>query len=366
MARENFTTFAEVIKFEGYNDYLVWKHPVEDFNTNAQLIVHESQEAMVYKSGEAMKLYKSGRYTLETDNIPIINSALKLLNGGVSPNHCEVFFINTAYNLDVDWGTSNRTLVQDPDFQVPLLFGANGKITLKVIDSHRLMLNIASLKPNLSRSNIVDEYFAGLLTMKVASYISSLMIENKIGFQTISIYFSEIARCIREYVSSKYLEHGIEIVDLFIEGINIVNDDTYFPAYRDKVVNAYGDRATYNLFGTNRDKERAYDILQIQAGNTGTSGAIAGAGIGLGIGVSTGQIMGNMMDKALGSITNVLNNPINEKSHQKENSFGTVTPKKNITVRNDSLLCPKCRKSINNDFISCPYCGTELSEKNGL
>ena len=354
--------FTEVIKFEGYNDYLVWKHPVEDFNTNDQLIVHETQEAMVYKNGEAMKLYKPGRYTIETDNIPIINSVLKFWNGGISPNHCEVFFINTAYNLDVDWGTSSPTLVQDPDFQVPLLFGANGKITLKVTDSRKLMLNIASLKNDLSRSDLVNEYFAGLLTMKVASYISSLMVGNRIGFQTISIYLEEIAKCIKEHVSSKYLEHGVEVVDLFVEGINIVNDDTYFPVYSNKVVNAYGDRATYSLFGTSRDKERAYDILQAQAENTGTSGAIAGAGVGLGIGVGAGHAMGNMMGQALGNITNVLDNPKHEKN-MGENNFGIVIPKKNITGINDDLTCPKCKKSIKKDFASCPYCRTELSEQ---
>lgn len=37
---------AEVIKYEGDNSTFIWKHPVEDFNTNSQLIVHETQEAI--------------------------------------------------------------------------------------------------------------------------------------------------------------------------------------------------------------------------------------------------------------------------------------------------------------------------------
>lgn len=35
----------EVIKYEGDNSTLIYKHPAEDFNTLSQLIVHESQEA---------------------------------------------------------------------------------------------------------------------------------------------------------------------------------------------------------------------------------------------------------------------------------------------------------------------------------
>ena len=37
---------ASIIKYEGDNDTLVWKHPIEDFNFGSQLIVHESQEAI--------------------------------------------------------------------------------------------------------------------------------------------------------------------------------------------------------------------------------------------------------------------------------------------------------------------------------
>ena len=31
---------ASIIKYEGDNETLVWKHPIEDFNMGSQLIVH--------------------------------------------------------------------------------------------------------------------------------------------------------------------------------------------------------------------------------------------------------------------------------------------------------------------------------------
>ena len=42
---------ASVIKYEGDNQTLVWKHPIEDFNLGSQLIVHESQEAVFFRDG---------------------------------------------------------------------------------------------------------------------------------------------------------------------------------------------------------------------------------------------------------------------------------------------------------------------------
>ena len=54
---------ASIIKYEGDNNTFVWKHPIEDFNYGSQLIVHESQEAVFFKDGQALDLFGPGRYT---------------------------------------------------------------------------------------------------------------------------------------------------------------------------------------------------------------------------------------------------------------------------------------------------------------
>ena len=63
---------ASIIKYEGDNDVFVWKHPIEDFNLGSQLIVHESQEAIFFRDGQALDLFGAGRYTLETQQLPLL------------------------------------------------------------------------------------------------------------------------------------------------------------------------------------------------------------------------------------------------------------------------------------------------------
>ena len=58
----------DVIKYEGDNDTIIWKYPIEDFNLGSQLIVHESQEAIFFMDGQALDSFGPGKYTLETDN----------------------------------------------------------------------------------------------------------------------------------------------------------------------------------------------------------------------------------------------------------------------------------------------------------
>ena len=63
------TNLASIIKYEGDNKTFIWKHPVEDFNLGSQLIVHESQEAIFFKDGQALDSFGPGRYTLETQQL---------------------------------------------------------------------------------------------------------------------------------------------------------------------------------------------------------------------------------------------------------------------------------------------------------
>ena len=45
---------ADIIKYEGDNSTFIWKHPLEDFNSLTQLIVHESQEAIFFMTGRRL------------------------------------------------------------------------------------------------------------------------------------------------------------------------------------------------------------------------------------------------------------------------------------------------------------------------
>mgnify|MGYP004659858391 FL=1 len=81
---------AEIIKFEGPKDALVWKNPGKDyvisgdekFNVLSQLIVDEFYEAILFINGNALDLFKPGRHTLNTQNIPLLTEFYNKMTGG--------------------------------------------------------------------------------------------------------------------------------------------------------------------------------------------------------------------------------------------------------------------------------------------
>lgn len=111
---------AEIIKYEGDNGTFIWKHPCEDFNTTTQLIVHESQEAVFFMNGQALDLFGSGRYTLETQNIPLLRKFANIPTGGQTPFHCEVYFINKTEQMAIKWGTDSKVQYVEPTYKFPL------------------------------------------------------------------------------------------------------------------------------------------------------------------------------------------------------------------------------------------------------
>lgn len=59
----------DVVKYDGSPDVFAWKFPNSELGTWTQLIVNESQEAVLYKGGQALDWFGPGRHTLSTANI---------------------------------------------------------------------------------------------------------------------------------------------------------------------------------------------------------------------------------------------------------------------------------------------------------
>ena len=51
---------VEVVKYDGNPDVLVWKYPSQELGTWTQLIVNESQEAVLYKGGKIFDVKLEG------------------------------------------------------------------------------------------------------------------------------------------------------------------------------------------------------------------------------------------------------------------------------------------------------------------
>ena len=324
---------AEVLKYEGDNSTFIWKHPSEDFNSLTQLIVHESQEAIFFLNGQALDLFGAGRYTLTTQNIPLVGKLLNKVTDDESPFHCEVYFINKAEQMAIRWGTDTRVEYMEPTYQFPLSVGASGEMSLSVADSRRLLLKLVGTERSLDRSKLVS-FFRGILMSRVKSYIAQMMRTGKISIFEIDERMEQFSEELREKLCEDFLEYGITLNRFFVTTIAKPDGEPQYEKFKELHFRQYADIAEAklqqqvgiieeqteaqrrvieaqsiaqkrSLEGYTYQQERGFDVAEKVAQNEG-AGEFTSAGVGLGmmagIGGAVGGTVGGVFQGAMAAV----------------------------------------------------------------
>ncbi len=237
---------AEIIKYEGDNSTFIWKHPSEDFNSFTQLIVHESQEAIFFMNGQALDLFGAGRYTLKTQNIPMIGKFINRMTGDESPFHCEVYFINLAEQMSIKWGTDTKVQYIEPTYGFPLSIGASGEMSLKPENSRKLLLKLVGTEHDLSQERLISHFRAFLMT-RVKTYISKTIREKSLNIFEIDEHLTEFSNDIRELLIPDFADYGVSLERFFVTNIAKPDGDRQYEKFKELHFRQYADIAEAKL-----------------------------------------------------------------------------------------------------------------------
>lgn len=230
---------ASIIKYEGDNETLVWKHPIEDFNLGSQLIVHESQEAIFFRDGQALDLFGPGRHTLETQQLPLLEKVYKLPTDTERTFHSEVYFINKAVQMSLKWGTPDKIRFIDPLTSVPLEIGASGTLNLQVSDARRLIVKLVGTqngiawddRENFTRS--VQAAFRPLIANTVKQHLPAIIKNQQIDILEIDERVNEISGHLREKLLAGFEEYGLTLPQFYVTHVVLPEDDPNFKRIRE-------------------------------------------------------------------------------------------------------------------------------------
>ena len=214
--------------------YLIWKwHPngVESGNgkreysirTNSSLRVKDGEVAVfVYHQKDgAMQDYIVGPFDqkLKTSNLPVLSSLIGLFYEGDSPFQAEVYFINLAEIIQINFGVPFFNVV-DPrfqDFVVPI--AVRGTLTFKIEDykkfikCHRLIdFDIDTFKEQVKTS--INRY--------VKDVVSNTPSQHNIPVVQIETKISEINDSIELLIKDRFVEEfGVTVSSVDIATLEI-------------------------------------------------------------------------------------------------------------------------------------------------
>ncbi len=230
---------ASIIKYEGDTETLVWKHPIEDFNYGSQLIVHESQEAIFFRDGQALDLFGPGRYALETNQLPIMEKFYKLPADSQQVFHSEVYFVNKVVQMAVKWGTPERVRFIDPLTGAPLELGASGELNLQVSDSRRLLVKLVGTMKGIAwdsgenMAKSLQASFRPLISNAVKVNLADVIKENSIDILEVDENLDLISDRLRDKISAGFEEYGLTIPQLYVTNVLLPENDPNFKLIRE-------------------------------------------------------------------------------------------------------------------------------------
>ena len=364
---------TDIIKYEGDNSTFIWKHPCEDFNSLTQLIVHESQEAIFFMNGQALDSFGPGRYTLETQNIPLIGKALNLATGGKSPFHCEVYFINKTEQMSIKWGTDSKVQYVEPTYGFPISIGASGEMSLRADNARKLLLKLVGTENFLGQQKLVS-FFRAFLMTRVKTYIAQVMKSNAINIFEIDENLSVFSESIKKLLINDFAEYGVALEQFFITTIVKPDGDRQYEKFKDLHFRQYADIAEAKLRqqtdlihaqteaqkvvidsqaqatkraqeGYTYAQERGFDVAEKVAANEGV-GQMTNLGVGLGTMAGVGGVVGGVVGTAVGDALN---------------NTAPVAPK-----AADGGFCDNCGAKLVPGAAFCDECGTAVAKVNDV
>ncbi len=293
-------------------DDVVWRYPVEEIQTGAQLIVHEFESAVFLRDGKAYDVFPPGRHTLSTLNLPLISRAYGLVFGGKTPFTAIVIYVSTK-QFAGKWGAKAQTTEL-----APLM--VHGTAWFRIKDPN-LFVNEVVGGQGAYGTGQVDDFIRGFINERVIDEMS------KYDLATAFTQLDKASTSVKVNINDALGRLGTDLVDFKFEGIDTSDE------FRDR------------LFWI-KQRAATSDVLRMETAKD----------IGKSIGTSPGAGFGAGMVL----IPQVMNAPMQSPMQPQPQVAMVACPKCGSQVQQGARFCPSCGATMTPPspaMFACPNCG---------
>jgi excisionase family DNA binding protein len=255
-------------------DEIVHRFPeqgIGDYRIGSQVIVREAQAAVFFRDGNALDVFRAGRHTIATANIPLLISLLGKAFNDRTPFPAEVYFVSMKEFANEKWGTPQPIIVRNPGMGlgVALLQGF-GTYSFQVKDPQQFVTQIVGTQ-GAYRTTDIEERLRTVLLSKLQDVLgettAARSVVDLIGLT------EEVGAAVRAKAQDDFEAIGIQLKSFYIG--NLKPSSKSAQELRDM---GMLDMTTYTQL-------QAADAMRDAAQNpSGGAGLTAGIGAGMGIG----------------------------------------------------------------------------------
>ena len=311
---------------------IVYRYPMDDRDeimNGCQLIVAESQVAILVSTGQIADIYGPGEHRLTTNNMPILTKLASWKYGFDSPFKADVYYVNTKQFINMKWGTASKITMRDDYFGLVRL-GARGTYSFQVTNAAQFMREIFGTNKDYRTESLV-EYFKSIIVSNFAKVIG----EAKISAVDIPAKYIEIGELIKNEILDDFDKLGLTCCALYVESIVL-------PEQVEEAIDKRSSTGAMQGAIDDYTKIQVAEAIRDAAQNEG--GGLAAAGVGIATGMAVGQ--------------NVMNNLSGANNNQQATS-GNCCIKCNTPLPMGAKFCPGCGSPVQQNAF-CTECGKQI------
>lgn len=325
-----------------------YRYPETNLSTYTQLLVYESQEALLFSKGQLLGKFGPGKHTLSTENLPILRSLYGIPFGGKNPFTAEIWYVNLLQPANLEWASSSMS-IHDADYQTQLPLVAKGRYGIKIVDAEKFLINLVVPHPRFSREDVTEQCLGEFIT-KTKSAIVQYMTGNHIGYKSVSGHLDQLSTYLKSNLAGFWANYGIDLAHFYITEIDI---DTSTEEGR-RVKEAIAQQSSMHITGHTWQQEQMFQTAQ---------GAVNGMGNGQG-GILGGLMAIGMMGGFGGGMGGSMGTPLMTPNNDHPTFGGSGQPVGGAPAgapptapRPAAVFCSNCGKQFPTTSQFCPNCG---------
>lgn len=198
-------------------DLLMWKFPDTDkeIKNGAALTVRESQSVLFLNEGRLADIFTAGKYTLHTNNIPVLSRLKGWKYGFESPFKADIYFFNTHQFVNLKWGTPAPVLMRDASFgQVRIR--AFGSYNIRIADVAKFFREYAGTFPQLGIRELEWQ-----LRDFIAPKFAEALAKANISVVDMAGNLSALNEKIQPLIQPYFTDFGLEVTRFTITGATL-------------------------------------------------------------------------------------------------------------------------------------------------
>jgi len=321
-----------------YNVY-AYKYPATNLSTYTQLVVQESQEAVLFSKGQIIGKFGPGKHTLNTENLPLLRTLYGLPFGGKNPFMAEVWFVNKIEHYNLPWSIDKMD-THDPDYNTNIPLTAGGTYGLKLTDTEKFLVKIVGTKTSYSQSDL-NQQFIGEFFTKTKSGLMQFMIVNKVGLKQISAFIDQISQALQLSMAPFWENIGFELTKFYVTGVEV---DSNSDAGR-RILDAISRQSAQAIGGYTWQQSQAFEVARDAVDTSGNRNG--------GSGLLGAMMAGNMISGMGGGVMQPQYVQPSFSPGQAPIANNNAQPLRPVR----DVHCSNCSRKFSNSLNFCPHCG---------